>query len=55
MIPIRCFTCNTILAKREIIKDLKEDPKKCFENHKLKYCCRMILLTMTNMNEIISR
>lgn len=56
MIPIRCFTCNKILADKylkykDYVKQFKSDTDKTSECKALdavglkKYCCRSIMLT----------
>jgi DNA-directed RNA polymerase subunit N (RpoN/RPB10) len=51
ILPIRCFTCNKILA--HLTDDLeKEFPAKdnFFNKHNIKrYCCKRILMTSVNI------
>ena len=56
MLPIRCFSCNYIISKVVLQNDLKKmNIKECFEKYNLKYCCRNILLTQIDLNELITR
>jgi DNA-directed RNA polymerase subunit N (RpoN/RPB10) len=49
LVPIRCFTCNNVLAdKSKIVREHQQQGlslKTLFEQFKLKYCCRTILMT----------
>jgi DNA-directed RNA polymerase subunit N len=50
MIPVRCFTCGSVVsaAYEEYVKrrDAGEDPKKILDDLGLThYCCRRMLLT----------
>lgn len=56
MLPIRCFTCNYIISKCCISDDIVSFGfKYAFEKYKLKYCCRNILMTHVDLNEVICR
>ncbi len=57
IIPIRCFTCGTLIADKYQIfltelekKEKKENIDEIFKELKLKrYCCRRMLYTQSNI------
>ena len=61
IIPIRCFTCGTLIAdkyqrflteleKKENIDNQNRDISEIFKELKLKrYCCRRMLYTQSNI------
>ena len=62
IIPVRCFSCNKVIANKyekylEMCKkedNLEDNKEKIFQKLKLKrYCCRRMLLTHVSLIEII--
>lgn len=63
IIPIRCFTCNKVLAdkydyylrkKNEDKKESKENNQEILDNMGIeRYCCRRHMITTLDMMEII--
>jgi DNA-directed RNA polymerase subunit N (RpoN/RPB10) len=69
MLPIRCFTCSTIIGNRQIfyeqqMKEISNDPNideeeklalktKLVNSFNLKYCCNMRIMTFKNKAEIM--
>ncbi len=50
LIPIRCFTCGTLIADKDVEYQEKikagENPKKVLDDLGVKrYCCRRMLMT----------
>lgn len=60
LIPIRCFSCNNILADKydTFINEQKKNDKtlkEILDNLKLpRYCCRTIMMTHVNMIKNLS-
>lgn len=53
LIPVRCYTCNNVLADKIIPFETKmETNNEFFESRKLKYCCRNILMTHVDIHNI---
>ena len=56
IIPVRCFTCGTLIADKwdEFVKRIDEgdDPRKVLEDLNVKrWCCRRMLVSHTDLIE----
>lgn len=50
--PVRCYTCNNVIADKIIPLSKTNNKKIFFEQHVLKYCCRNILMTHVDIHTI---